>query len=157
MRPQPAPKPPPAKAKSAAGPTDAQRRDTATVLLSLGASAFVVSYLGTAFAGAAAWDDARARRRESEHPERFRRTRNRDLVYGASLMVPVVGPFVGIGFSGSAARSLGLGISGALQAGSLLMAIAGARGLIRLRKGRKLTLSAKAGVTGAQASVAISF
>ncbi len=139
-------------------PTDAyarpahQRRDVASALLGTGASLFLVSYLSTAFAGAVIWDDSRA---SSQGP--MSRDVRRRLRYGATLMVPGVGPLVAMGWSGSAVRSMGLGISGALQVGGLVMTYIGARNHIRMNRQRWLSIGGAATSSLAQASLRIRF
>lgn len=113
---------------------------------------FLVSYLSTAFAGAVIWDDSRA---SSQGP--MSRDVRRRLRYGATLMVPGVGPLVAMGWSGSAVRSMGLGISGALQVGGLVMTYIGARNHIRMNRQRWLSIGGAATSSLAQASLRIRF
>lgn len=133
--------------------TEQGRREIAWTLFGVGSAVLTVTYLGTAFSGASVWDSARATQRENGMSPAVRR----DLAYGASLMVPVAGPFVGIGFSGSAMRSLGLGLSGVLQAGGLVVAFIGTRNLLRQRRARRLAVSAGATPTSTHAALTLRF
>ena len=133
--------------------TDQGRREIAWTLFGVGFSVLTVTYLGTAFAGASVWDNARA----IQHQDGASRQVRRDLAYGVSLMVPIAGPFVGMGFSGSAMRSLGLGISGVLQASGLVVAFIGTRNLLRLRRARRFGVSAGATPTSTHAALSVRF
>lgn len=62
-----------------------------------------------------------------------------------------------MGFSGSAMRSLGLGISGVLQASGLVVALLGTRNLLRLRRARRLGSSAGATSTSTHAALTLRF
>jgi len=133
--------------------TERGKREAAWTMFGVGSGVLTVTYLGTAFAGAALWDGARASQRYGGQSS----TTRRELAYGASLMIPVAGPFIGMGFSGTAMRSLGLGVSGVLQVSGLVVAYFGARNLLRLRRAKRVRLSGGVTPTSTQAGLTVRF
>ncbi len=72
-------------------------------------------------------------------------------------MVPGIGPFAGMFFSGSATRSLGLGLSGVFQLAGLGMTFVGLRTRRRLKRETKMSFTGGATRNSAQATMAIRF
>lgn len=142
-----APPPPPE-------PTGPQLDKRAEPLLAVGLGGFAALYGLTAYAGAATIDEARDIGRGDWSDRDGKMTRNR----GRALLIPVAGPFIAMHFTNSARRKYWQVVNGGLQAGSLAMAIIGARMYNQHRKAKRRTqFTASASAEGAQVGMAMRF
>ena len=140
--------PPPPK------PTGPQLHKSAEPLLAVGLGGFAALYGLTAYAGAATIDKARDVGRSDWTDRDGKMTRNR----GRALLIPVAGPFIAMHFTNSARRKYWQAVNGGLQAGSLAMAIIGARMYNQHRKAkRRAQFTASASAEGAQVGMAMRF
>lgn len=141
------PAPPPA-------PVGPQLDKRAEPLLATGLGGFLGIYALTAYAGAASIDKARDISRSEWNEGNGNLTRNR----GRSLLIPVAGPFIAMHFTPSARRKYWQAVNGSLQAGSLVMAIIGARMYKQHRKAkRRAQMTASASPEGAQLGMSMRF
>ncbi len=142
-----APAPPPA-------PTGPKLDKRAEPLLAAGLSTFAALYGLTAYVGAATIDRARDINRDEWSDGNGNMTRNR----GRALLIPVAGPFIAMRFTGSARRKYWQAVNGGLQAGSLAMAIIGARMYGQHRRAkRRAQFTASASPQGAQLGMSMRF
>ncbi len=140
--------PPPPK------PTGPQLHKSAEPLLAVGLGGFAALYGLTAYAGAATIDKARDLGRSDWTDRDGKMTRNR----GRALLIPVAGPFIAMHFTNSARRKYWQAVNGGLQAGSLAMAVIGARMYNQHRKAkRRAQFTASASAEGAQVGMAMRF
>lgn len=142
-----APPPPPQ-------PVGPQLDKRAEPLLAAGLGGFAALYGLTAYAGAATIDKARDISRSDWSDGDGKMTRNR----GRALLIPVAGPFIAMHFTNSARRKYWQAVNGGLQAGSLAMAIIGARMYNQHRRAkRRAQFTASASAEGAQLGMAMRF
>jgi|GEM_PF-1820270 len=141
------PPPPPA-------PTGPQLDKRAEPLLAAGLSSFAGLYGLTAYVGAATIDKARDISRDEWEDGDGKMTRNR----GRALLIPVAGPFIAMHFTHSARRKYWQAVNGGLQAGSLVMAVIGARMYRKHRQAkRRAQVTASASAEGAQLGMSMRF
>ncbi|MCR9164358.1 MAG: hypothetical protein ACE37F_22130 [Nannocystaceae bacterium] len=135
-------------------PTGPQLDKRAEPLLAVGLGSFAALYGLTAYAGAATIDKARDIGRSDWGDGDGKMTRNR----GRALLIPVAGPFIAMHFTNSARRKYWQAVNGGLQAGSLAMAIIGARMYNQHRRAkRRARFTASASAEGAQVGVGMRF
>lgn len=109
-------------------------------LLAAGGTMVGVTYLGTSLRGAFVID--RARKTTTDANGMPRPIDQRRLAYGRALMVPVIGPFVAVGYTSSAVARFGAVLSGTAQLAGAVMLLAGVIGKGRARRARRIGWSA---------------
>lgn len=149
----PAPPLPPATQLPMPAPDPWRPRDKqANALLIAGTTMLTTIYLMTSLRGAFAIDRARKSRTDPLTGQEWPIDQRR-VAYGRALLVPVLGPFVAIGYTDSAVARLGAAVSGTAQVAGAVMLLAGIVAKRRIRRARRFGWTAGATHDGAMVGI----
>ena len=109
-------------------------------------------YLVTSLRGAFAIDRARKSRTDPLTGQEWPIDQRR-VTFGRTLLVPVLGPFVAMGYTDSAVARLGAAVSGTAQVAGAVMLLAGIVAKRRIRRARRFGWTAGATHDGAMVGI----